>query len=487
VDLTLIRARTGRALIILLALVALAAPPLGWLAGAPPGALTLGGGIGLAMLAAALLAARQGAGGPAAAASLAVGLMAAISVHVWLAPAWLRPDMHMAYFAGLALLAGFCAPAPILLATVTVALHHLVLNFAAPLAVFGVAEGSLVRVALHAAILLTEAAGLLLLIQLLRRGAAAADAALAEAERARAAEAEAAAAQAAAEAEAARAARAARLALAGRVEQEIGGVATGVDRASDALEAAAHRIAAGATGALEGAEAARLAVQEASAGVQTVAAASEELAAAVAEITRQVETATAIAGAAAERAAGTRRSVQGLAEGTARIGEVLRLIGDVAGRTNLLALNATIEAARAGEAGKGFAVVASEVKDLAGQTAKATEEIAAQVQGIRAATEEAVAAIEGIAAVVGQVNQAAGTIAAAVAQQGAATREIAVASAQVARGTEAAAASVGTALDQAGETAAATSEIERMAGALRKDAGALREALAGTVTGLRAA
>jgi methyl-accepting chemotaxis protein len=200
-----------------------------------------------------------------------------------------------------------------------------------------------------------------------------------------------------------------------------------------------------------------------------------------------VEAASAIAGAAAERAAGTRRSVQGLAEGTARIGEVLRLIGDVAGRTNLLALNATIEAARAGEAGKGFAVVASEVKDLAGQTAKATEEIAAQVQGIRAATEEAVAAIEGIAAVVGQVNQAAGTIAAAVAQQGAATREIAAASAQVARGTEAAAASVGTALDQAGETAAATGEIERMAGALRKDAGALREALAGTVAGLRAA
>ncbi|WP_027283244.1 methyl-accepting chemotaxis protein [Rubritepida flocculans] len=486
-DLSLIRARTGRALLILLAVLVAAAPPLGWLSGTGQGAVMLGGGIGLAMLAAALLAARQGLGGPAAAASLAVGLMAAISVHVWFAPAWLRPDMHMAYFAGLALLAGFCAPAPILVATVTVALHHLVLNFAAPMAVFGVAEGSLVRVALHAAVLLAEAGGLLLLIGLLRRGAAAADAALAEAERARAAEAQAAAARAAAEAEAARAAREARHALADRVEQEIGGVAAGVERASDALEAASRRIAAGAAGALEGAQAARLAVQEASAGVQTVAAASEELAAAVAEITRQVETANAIAGTAAERAAGTRRSVQGLAEGAARIGEVLRLIGDVAGRTNLLALNATIEAARAGEAGKGFAVVASEVKDLAGQTAKATEEIAAQVQGIRAATEEAMAAIEGIAAVVGEVNQAAGTIAAAVAQQGAATREIAAASAQVARGAEAAAASVGRALDEAQQTAEATGEVERMAGALRGDAGALREALAGTVAGLRAA
>ena len=117
--------------------------------------------------------------------------------------------------------------------------------------------------------------------------------------------------------------------------------------------------------------------------------------------------------------------VEGLAAGTQKIGEVVTLIQNIASQTNLLALNATIEAARAGEHGRGFAVVASEVKALANQTAKATEEISAQIQGIQTATGEAVSAIQAIGGTIAEIDEISNEIAAAVDQQGAATREIA--------------------------------------------------------------
>src|SRR3546814_392092 len=117
--------------------------------------------------------------------------------------------------------------------------------------------------------------------------------------------------------------------------------------------------------------------------------------------------------------------VQGLADAAQKIGEVVNLINDIASQTNLLALNATIEAARAGEAGKGFAVVAAEVKNLANETAKATDEITGQISGIQQATREAVAAIQSIGQTIGQINEIATTIASAVEEQGAATQEIA--------------------------------------------------------------
>ncbi|HXP97771.1 MAG TPA: methyl-accepting chemotaxis protein, partial [Telmatospirillum sp.] len=117
--------------------------------------------------------------------------------------------------------------------------------------------------------------------------------------------------------------------------------------------------------------------------------------------------------------------VQGLAEAAGKIGDVVRLINDIASQTNLLALNATIEAARAGDAGKGFAVVAGEVKSLANQTAKATEEISAQIVAVQNATKDAVAAIQGIGNTIARINEIASTIAAAVEEQGAATQEIA--------------------------------------------------------------
>src|SRR6202035_4165899 len=137
------------------------------------------------------------------------------------------------------------------------------------------------------------------------------------------------------------------------------------------------------------------------------------------------EDSTRIAGEAATEANRTNGLVEGLAAAAQKIGEIIALINNIASQTNLLALNATIEAARAGDAGKGFAVVASEVKSLASQTAKATEEISAQVATMQAATGDAVQAIQGIGGTIGVINEIATTIASAVEEQGAATQEIA--------------------------------------------------------------
>src|SRR5262249_55013626 len=142
-----------------------------------------------------------------------------------------------------------------------------------------------------------------------------------------------------------------------------------------------------------------------------------------------------IAEGAVKQAAETDRRIGELAQAAERIGDVLTLIAGIAEQTNLLALNATIEAARAGQAGRGFAVVASEVKALAGQTAKATDEIRTQIVGMQTATQESVAAIKQIGGTIGRLSEIAATIATAVDQQGAATDEIARNVTQAARGT----------------------------------------------------
>ena len=155
-----------------------------------------------------------------------------------------------------------------------------------------------------------------------------------------------------------------------------------------------------------------------------VAAASEELTSSVNEISQQVSRSATIANEAVEEAERSNAMVQGLAEAADKIGEVVNLINDIASQTNLLALNATIEAARAGDAGKGFAVVAAEVKNLANQTAKATEDIAAQVTSIQGATQDAVSAIQGIGKTITEISEIATTISSAVEEQTAATQEV---------------------------------------------------------------
>ena len=162
-----------------------------------------------------------------------------------------------------------------------------------------------------------------------------------------------------------------------------------------------------------------------SADLTAVAAAVEQFTSSVGEISRQVAVASEVASQAVQRAEASQATIRGLADSTARIGDVVRLIDSIAGQTNLLALNATIEAARAGDAGKGFAVVAGEVKALAAQTAKATAEIGAQIDTVRGATEDTVAAMNEIGGIIGRMGEVATAISAAVEEQTVTTREIA--------------------------------------------------------------
>ncbi|MBK3735406.1 methyl-accepting chemotaxis protein [Azospirillum brasilense] len=166
------------------------------------------------------------------------------------------------------------------------------------------------------------------------------------------------------------------------------------------------------------------AVQEATSEVESVAAGAEQLRASIDEITRSITQSTQLARGAVDEAGRTDSIVQGLSEASRKIEEVVGLINNIAGQTNLLALNATIEAARAGEAGKGFAVVAQEVKSLANQTAKATDEIGAEIAAVQAATTAAVNAIRAIVSTIRQVDESLSTVAAAVEEQDAATRDI---------------------------------------------------------------
>ncbi len=195
--------------------------------------------------------------------------------------------------------------------------------------------------------------------------------------------------------------------------------------AATQLQATAESMSSVASQTEQQATAVVTASEQAAASVQTVAAASEELSASSREIARQVAGATEIARGAAGEARTTDDLIHGLAASAQEIGEVVGLITDIASQTNLLALNATIEAARAGEAGKGFAVVATEVKNLANQTAKATEEITGQIATVQEKTDHAVAAIRRITATIEEMNRISASIADAVEQQGAATEEIA--------------------------------------------------------------
>ena len=212
--------------------------------------------------------------------------------------------------------------------------------------------------------------------------------------------------------------------LADNLEESINFIIRGVSSAAGEMEETAQRMSTTAEQTRSQASAAAEASGEASTKVEGVAASAEELSTSIREILEQVGHSSTIARRAADEAVRTNDTVEGLVDMAQRIGEVVAMITDIASKTNLLALNATIESARAGEAGKGFAVVANEVKNLANQTAKATDDIVSQIDAIQDATTDAAGAIKGIGGIITEINEISAAIAAAMEQQDAATQEI---------------------------------------------------------------
>jgi methyl-accepting chemotaxis protein len=273
--------------------------------------------------------------------------------------------------------------------------------------------------------------------------------------------------------------------MADRFEADVKSVVTAVAKATEGMRRVAAEITTSVNDTSERTTAAASASEEASASVSTVAAATEELASSVTEIGRQVTHSSGVADDAVVKAGQTTEMVGGLANAAEKIGDVLRLIGAIASQTNLLALNATIEAARAGDAGRGFAVVASEVKELASQTAKATEEIAGQVTAIQSATGDCVIAIGGISDTIREISGIATTIAAAVEEQGSATREIARSVQQVAAGTKEVSRNVAGASEAADQSRALADNVLVAAGELGQHAATLFKSVDTFLAGLR--
>jgi methyl-accepting chemotaxis protein len=289
------------------------------------------------------------------------------------------------------------------------------------------------------------------------------------------------------EAKAAAEKRAAMVKVADEFEASLKDVVRLVSSSATELRATAQSMSSTAEQTNTRATAVAAASEQASANVQTVATAAEELSTSIIEISRQVAESAKVTGKAVDDTARTNASVQGLAAAAQKIGDVLKLINDIAGQTNLLALNATIEAARAGEAGKGFAVVASEVKSLANQTAKATEDIAAQIGAIQSATGEAVSAIDEITTTVRHVNEIATSIASAVEEQGAATKEIARNVQQASAGTSEVSSNIAGVTQAAADTGSASSQVLGAAGELAKQSERLRSQVDGLIAKIRTA
>jgi methyl-accepting chemotaxis protein len=257
-------------------------------------------------------------------------------------------------------------------------------------------------------------------------------------------------------------------------DRAIGEIVGGVTASADRLQETARSMSATAEETAHKSSAVAAAAEQTTENVQTVAASAEELTASIREIGGQVSESSRIVTEAVREANSANDKVKHLAEAAKRIGDVVQLINDIAGQTNLLALNATIEAARAGEAGKGFAVVASEVKALATQTARATEDISAQIRAIQEATDGSAQAIEGIAKTIQRIDEISTAIASAVEEQGAATQEISRNVQQAAQGTTEVSSNVAGVTQAAEHTGRASGEVLEAADSLSRSGAHLK-------------
>ena len=291
----------------------------------------------------------------------------------------------------------------------------------------------------------------------------------------------------AAEANAEATRKAALVKIADDFEGSVRGVVTVVAEAATEMETSSEDLSHSAAETTSQAAAVSAATQQASANVQMVATATEELTASIAEIGQQAELSATIVRESVTQVDTARDTVDSLASAAQKIGDVVRLIQDIASQTNLLALNATIEAARAGDAGKGFAVVASEVKTLANQTARATEEIAAQVAGIQTATTETVSVIGNIGLTIRRVDEIASSIAAAVQEQTAATRDIASNVNQAASGIDEVSRNIELVSEAAGHTASASAQVSNFSTDLSRQGENLRDQVDRFLAALHAA
>ena len=354
----------------------------------------------------------------------AVGIMVMVSLvvfqfqgHPW------QIDVHMYYFACLAILTTLCDIRAVIAATAAVAVHHLGLNFTFPAAIFpdGADFG---RVLIHAVIVVVEAVIVGWLAIIVAKTFNTSDAALREAEAAKAETERLSQERIEQDRQMAELKAREMTALADSFSQSVGSIAMTVSSTTSELSESAGDMNTVATSLVTQSNAANENTASAADNVRMAAQVTEELASSFSEIGQRVAESSAVTKQAVEQANQTNDTVSGLAKAIEKISEFLKLITDIAEQTNLLALNATIEAARAGEAGKGFAVVATEVKNLASQTAEATETISAQIQAIQQESNQAVKAISVIVDTVAKVDEISAGIAAAIEEQVAATNEI---------------------------------------------------------------
>ncbi|MBY6261168.1 HAMP domain-containing protein [Azospirillum sp. 412522] len=270
-------------------------------------------------------------------------------------------------------------------------------------------------------------------------------------------------------------------------EDTVAEILRSVAEASTELDSTAQSMTATAEQTTRQSTASAGAAEQTSANVQTVATAAEEMAASLQEIARQVTRSSAIAGEAVAQAENTDATVRGLADAAQKISDVVALISSIAAQTNLLALNATIEAARAGEHGKGFAVVASEVKHLAGQTARATDEIAGQIAAIQTATGGVVEVIRMNSGMIRQMNEITTVIASAVEEQNAATGEITRNVTEAAVGTQEVSRNIQQVMEATGQTGAAAAQVLGAAQQLSQQSESLRSNVENFLANIRAA